>query len=496
MAPHINHNYLGNFPYDAQTDWSEELQGVTHDESHWFFTQKNRLLKFQATTDLRSNRNKALNHVGIPRELTSLGYDHFGDLDYIEVDGQGYLFIPVEGFAEATVPPLGGTPPPRERIQPVVAVFRSQDLQYVGCADLTKQTVEGKNPNAGWCAFHPIDKQLYTSSNRIDENNPVFRYEVDFGALSNNQIILNELEDFKLLKSDSSQDTHSIGKPMQGGAFSPTGNLYLTSSSSSGGIHVFNSDGVLIDRSSRTEKPFKYEYHPGIPNGEEPEGITYWDIDSLVASGTDVPRIKGQVHTILLDNDFSTKDNYYFKHYRTNEKIIHPTNFAGQNWLITPVAPAINESKQYGDEQKLLVVLSGVVIIDLVGKGAEWWRQTVRILPNIDPPLNYAIANYNIPTPDEQNRRWFQVEQWVPHASPSSIFNKEHSVNSGFAVDSWRPSPFLTDTDVITNTSFDKIFNGIEVDIAVSDQDAYLHRLSYHITLLGKIRFGKPIIID
>ena len=51
-------------------------------------------------------------------------------------------------------------------------------------------------------------------------------------------------------------------------------------------------------------------------------------------------------------------------------------------------------------------------------------------------------------------------------------------------------------TDVATNASFGHIFTGIQVDLAVRDIDAILQRVSYHISLLGKIRFGQPIIID
>jgi hypothetical protein len=69
-------------------------------------------------------------------------------------------------------------------------------------------------------------------------------------------------------------------------------------------------------------------------------------------------------------------------------------------------------------------------------------------------------------------------------------------VNSGFAVDLWRPHPFFNDTDVVTNAPINNLFNGIQVDVAVSDIDAYFYRISYHITLIGKIRFGQPIIVE
>jgi murein DD-endopeptidase MepM/ murein hydrolase activator NlpD/tetratricopeptide (TPR) repeat protein len=182
--------------------------------------------------------------------------------------------------------------------------------------------------------------------------------------------------------------------------------------------------------------------------------------------------------------------------YTGENEMIFPDGFAGQNWLITPAALAANESPPASvTDQKWLLVLSGVALTNLKGNSSQWLRETFLISPNMLPPLNYAITHHNIPTPASYTPR-FQVEQWVPHAAPSSMFNKGQSVNSGFAVDVWRPNPFDTDTDPVTGAPIGNIFSGIQVDVAVSDVDAFLYRLSYHITLLGKIKFGQPIIID
>ncbi len=185
--------------------------------------------------------------------------------------------------------------------------------------------------------------------------------------------------------------------------------------------------------------------------------------------------------------------------YKGTNQMIHPSSYAGQNWLITPAALAINESEPSSvADQKWMLTLSGVANINLKGNGSEWLRETVSLVPDIFSPMDYAINKYNIPIPPSPrgHRLRFQVEQWVPHATLSSIYNKKHSVNSGFAVDVWRPNPFLTDTDIVTNASINNLFEGIQVDVAVSDIDAYFYRISYHISLIGKIKFGQPIIID
>ena len=79
-------------------------------------------------------------------------------------------------------------------------------------------------------------------------------------------------------------------------------------------------------------------------------------------------------------------------------------------------------------------------------------------------------------------------------SGPAAI-NQNESVNSGFAVDVFRPHPYFTATDFFTNTARSNLFAGIEVDAAVRDSDAYLYRLGYRITLVGKVVFS-PIIIE
>jgi tetratricopeptide (TPR) repeat protein len=184
--------------------------------------------------------------------------------------------------------------------------------------------------------------------------------------------------------------------------------------------------------------------------------------------------------------------------YRGANQMIHPSSYAGQNWLVVPVATAVSQSPpRTVRDQRFQLMLSGVAIIDLEGNsGAQWLRETVRLMPHLFPPLQHLVESYGVPLPSQPHSLRFQVEQWVPHATLSSMFNRNHSVNSGFAVDVWRPHTFATDTDVESGATIDRLFDGIQVDVAVRDTDAMLHRLSYHVTLVGRIRFGQPIIID
>ncbi|HEX2473940.1 MAG TPA: peptidoglycan DD-metalloendopeptidase family protein, partial [Lacipirellulaceae bacterium] len=134
--------------------------------------------------------------------------------------------------------------------------------------------------------------------------------------------------------------------------------------------------------------------------------------------------------------------------YAGEKPMIEATQFAGQNWLITPAANAVNQAPPANiHQQAWLLVLTGVVFVDLKGNsGAAWRHETVAIRPDLNGPLQFAIGKFGIPTPSGSSgaNYWtgFRVEQWAPFAALSSVFNEHESVNSGFAVDAWRPNPF------------------------------------------------------
>ena len=196
--------------------------------------------------------------------------------------------------------------------------------------------------------------------------------------------------------------------------------------------------------------------------------------------------------------------------YRQFNSMKYLTEFAGQNWLITPAALAVGESPPASiHDQKWLLVLSGVVIADLKGDNTgQWNHQTVSFMPDMagpdDPsstsgPLNWAIRHYSIPKPSgapgAQYLIRFSLEEWAPSTSPSAIFTQGQSINSGFAVDAWRPNHFGSGTDILTNQPVNNLFAGINADLAVRDTDAWLYRLGYNITLLGQdcFRGARPV---
>src|SRR4030095_2699791 len=65
-----------------------------------------------------------------------------------------------------------------------------------------------------------------------------------------------------------------------------------------------------VERSHNGSGGFAYEFN--TTNLEEPEGLTFWDLD---ADGR-APGLRGQLHVVLLDNDITNDDDAYVKHYR------------------------------------------------------------------------------------------------------------------------------------------------------------------------------------
>jgi hypothetical protein len=291
--------YLGNFPKHRQSGWSNNLQGVASDVHAWFFTQEKALWKFPISHDLNekvtgAELGRGILKVGIPQPLIDKTFDHFGDLDHY----LGYLFIPVEGDGE----------------EKVVAVFKASNLAHVASAPLILSNGR-RQPRAGWVAIHPVSGLLYTSDNTIDGDRPIFIYKFDLEQLKQGK--------FKLEHRDSlflrDKDGHKMGiKPyLQGGVFSSDGNTLFLSNGKyatpqeDSGLWLFDArTGKKLMKSAQSGG-FEYTFHTKSKL-EEPEGITFVDLDQRKAPG--IPG--GQLHAILLDNDAGSADEFYFKHYR------------------------------------------------------------------------------------------------------------------------------------------------------------------------------------
>ncbi len=162
--------------------------------------------------------------------------------------------------------------------------------------------------------------------------------------------------------------------------------------------------------------------------------------------------------------------------------------------MIIPEGLGANEPKPSAAAQKFILVLTGVGIVDLQGNNSnERRRETLTISPDIANPLGFASSKYGIPRPANTMAN-FDLEQWAPYANVSSAFEKENGgVDLGFAVDVWRPHPFFHGTDT-NGQQHTQLFQGVDVDVAIRNKNATLHRVNYHVTLVGRIVFLPNII--
>ncbi len=311
--------YLGNYPKEKAGNWTHKLQGISYSNNYWYLTQEETLWKVSINTNLNYSKNLSssnspgLKKISMPKKLKEKGYNHFGDQDNFD----GFIFIPIEGY-QIKPNPVPGRQPVKVNNTPIIGVFNEVDLSFVDHFELKKQT------HSGWCSVNPITKNLYTSNNVIDKNNPIFVYEIDWNILKNNKnLILDYIHEFALLNLPSSWNK-KVKKHLQGGDFSNDGcflvliNGKLRSDTKGSGISVYrnlNHRSGSFDRSSTQKGVFRYQFNPKWSKYEEPEGITFSHTPKDF--NLDIPI--GNLHAILLDKDaedlIGGDNEVYIKHY-------------------------------------------------------------------------------------------------------------------------------------------------------------------------------------
>ena len=296
------YKFLGDYPFNCNRDWCDNLQGVAHDKDYWYITNTTQLWKFPVEFKLGTDFDgdhppPGVQRTGIPKELSTLGYNHFGDLDH----HNGYLFVPFEHVNASPAVPRAA-----------LAVFKAENLAYLGHAVLSQE-------EAGWCAINPANGWLYSSSGYAAKaDDPNYYIHVYYVRVKENPSVITLIDQapLRIYNENGGPITLSGG---QGGTFSEDGQLlYLVSGGydteqPEDGISVFDTmSGKRVAKSTNGAEPFNYEWHPGTIEAEEPEGLMVWDLDK----DTRAPGIRGQLHVIMLDNELLGNDYLHFKHYR------------------------------------------------------------------------------------------------------------------------------------------------------------------------------------
>ena len=298
--------YLGTYPEDANPGWHDEAQGLTHDHQNWFATRRSSVWKIPLGRGLDGGGSGV-----IQRDLSDYPalwtYHHFGDPDYVEVDGRGYVVVPLqEGntLTPFTCEFAGPVICSRTRVANGIALFSSENLEFVAHAFASEADM-------AWVAIDPSGRLYATQEGRTDT---LLVYDVNWRELISTSARWGR-------PGPPSEHTYSLRAPtsirlssplsgIQGGAITPSGELLYMVADGIKGIDL--ATGQILIESSNGHGLFNFEYDPREwPFAyEEPEGLTIWDLDD----GRE-PNIRGQLHVLILDNDAGSADEIYIKHY-------------------------------------------------------------------------------------------------------------------------------------------------------------------------------------
>ena len=288
--------YLGNYPSNRESFWSNDSQGLANDGANWFVVKgykasNTRIFKVPLSYDLASSSSAGLLQTGIPPELKNIGYNHFGDPDVDKT--YGFVFVPVEA-------PSSGS-------KPRIAVFSPVDLRFLSSFELWDNPDRG----ASWLAIRPGERTLWVSTSNLSEGNQIREYDIDWDRLGvHGQLILTFRRQVTL------RDRDGVTLPlqsMQGGVFDPDGKLYIsTGYDSNYYVRVFaiedaTNTAILQARSENGYGPFNFEAHfreecyytPVYSRcfhlGDETEGLDWLDV-----RGLNIPGIPdGQLHLVI-----------------------------------------------------------------------------------------------------------------------------------------------------------------------------------------------------
>ena len=282
-APELVEANPSAHPYEDYHYWTEEIQGATQDSFNWYMANRTHIMRFPLTADLDYYPSA---YVANP---WSYYWAHMGDPAYGW--NLGKVIVPLEpdhaNGGHATGPAFG-------IFDTLLNGLAAPSIPDPPAGSGIPDQQAGESGGAPWVAYNPKDGGYYSSG---FDPTWIYVYNISYA----NQVTFSRA--FQILDGWGYPiQLHHI----QGGAFSPSGKLYLSSDDPAythwGQIHVMDIYNGRVQRS------YFIERHATWPGPEEMEGLTFWN------SNGSAPGINGQLHLVLLDND-AGDDDWYFKHY-------------------------------------------------------------------------------------------------------------------------------------------------------------------------------------
>jgi len=330
--------YIGNHPRGKSAlGWSEQAQGIAHDDQNWFISRNLNFYKIPATHDLDFPVSCDTVPCSDIRDTPFASYDHLGGLDH----HRGFVCIGVHKIGHPEVPSI-------------LAFFGADDMELKSTFRVPTIESEVCEADGTGCvnsvAFCAIDSAGYVYTDGTPRNgNRLQKFKINWDEMEAGA-------DARILDRFVVELFDEEGAPLeifstQGADFSDSGVLFLSNGNPKKdcdcGIHVFDMRlgdeassplcstgdwdcrGTRLERSHNghsTETPFNFEYNPGTFGGQEPEDVTWWDLTQRGAPpvpGTTTANVEvasSQLHALMLDNELF-EDRVWIKHYQQCEAL-------------------------------------------------------------------------------------------------------------------------------------------------------------------------------
>lgn len=325
--------YLGEAP-SGQTNWSDAVRGLAHDESNWYITQGQlghgeALWRIPVGYDLNtvsSGSPGVLRRTTFPELLLDEDVDWvFGDPCVYRFNGVDYLIVPylVDSVGDQYY---------------LLAVFDAQTLQAIDRVNLP-------DPSNISCT---VDQQGVLYLSRSTGIGFVQKWTIDWPALAQTGELVLQFAEHVALADEGGNTILNLA--VKGIELTPDDRYLFVVAND---IHMFDlQTGRRIHKSTNAPNvffPFYWDDSLVLPPEESPEGLTIWNLE-----GTGSPHF-GQLHVLVRDWDILGDDDVFLKHY-TAEIRVHlnaPAPGTGTPWDPFPTVTAAADSAWEGAEIRI-----------------------------------------------------------------------------------------------------------------------------------------------